>query len=74
MKRNTKWDIIRFLRKNGFKKSETNSYYNSKCNVVFMQDLIFIADNNGDEDAVPISFFAVYGCLIYRNYIKEYIR
>jgi hypothetical protein len=74
MKNSIKSGMIWFLKKNGFEKAETNSYYNDKCNVVFMNDLALISNNHGDNDAVPINFFAIYGCLVYRNYIKKYVR
>lgn len=74
MKNSVKYDIIRFLKKNGFEKAEPNSYYNDKCCVVLMNDLAFIANNCGDNDAVPINFFAIFGCLVYRNYIKKDVR
>jgi len=69
MKNSVRSDIIWFLKKNGFEKAKPNSYHNDKCGVVLMNDLAFITNNHGDSDAVPINFFAIYGCLVYRNYI-----
>jgi hypothetical protein len=66
---------ISFLKRNGFKKMETNSYANDECNVVFEDGKFAVANNEGRAIySNDNSIFWLIGALSYYHYIpKNYI-
>mgnify|MGYP003405904345 CR=1 len=67
--------IIAFLKLNGFKKMESNSYANSNCNVVFENSWITVADNYGQQIAnASESLFWLIGVLTYEGLINKHYK
>lgn len=66
---------ISFLKRNGFKKMEANSYANDECNVVFEDGKFAVANNDGNAIySNDNSIFWLIGVLSYYHYIpKNYI-
>lgn len=62
--------IISLLRKNGFKCMERFSYANDMCGVVFNEDGICIATNEGDE-FVCDDMFQMIGFLTYYGFMNK---
>jgi hypothetical protein len=68
--------IVSFLKKNGFKRMEKNSYANDQCNVVITKTSFEVADNDGCTlYSSNLSLFWLIGTLTYfelinKNYIK----
>lgn len=66
---------IGFLKRNGFKKMEKNSYANENCNVVFEDGRFAVANNDGKAIySNDNSIFWLIGVLSYYDYIpKNYV-
>lgn len=70
---NGKINCIRFLEKNGFTVTDTNSYSNEYCNVVFDDtgQSMTIADNEGNEHFSVPNIYLLIGFLTYYNWISR---
>ena len=66
----SKKEIIPFLKKNGFKYIERNSYANEYCGICFTDEGITIADNDGEEYFVS-DMFGMIGVLTYYGFINK---
>jgi hypothetical protein len=65
-------DSIQFLKKNGFKRIESNSYANECCNVVFEDKYTAVADFEGVvEYWKGYSIFWLIGALTYHEFISK---
>ena len=66
--------IIAFLKRNGFKRMEKNSYANELCNVVFQEDGYEVSDNEGNSMySGDVNIYWLIGVLTYYGYMdKEY--
>jgi hypothetical protein len=65
-------DVIKFLKLNGFKKIETNSYANDRCNVVLEKDSYAVANNSGDAMySKDLNIYWLIGVLTYYNYMDK---
>lgn len=65
-------NIRAFLKRNGFKKMEQNHYANDICGVVFEEDSITVADNEGNQTfAFACNFYWLVGFLTYHNYLPQ---
>jgi hypothetical protein len=68
--------VISFLKKNGFKRMEKNSYANDLCNVKYEDagkySCYAIVNNNGDTAYTNnISIYELIGYLTYHNFIDK---
>ena len=71
----TKQPIVRFLKKNGFRRMDKNSYANDLCNVVITKEGYEVADNDGA--VIYNSNHSIYwliGLLTYYKYIDKNYR
>lgn len=67
--------VIDFLKRNGFKRMEKNSYANEMCNVVIQKDHYEVADNEGGTMySQNLQIYWLIGMLTYRGLMsKDYI-
>lgn len=66
--------VVSFLKENGFKTMERNSYANNKCNIVITPDNYEVANNNGDTMySRDLNIYWLIGVLTYYGFIpKDY--
>ena len=65
-------DVIAFLKKNGFKRIEKNSYANNMCNVVISKTGYEVANNNGDTMySENLQIYWLIGMLTYYGFMDK---
>ena len=65
-------DVIEFLKNNGFKKIEKNSYANEVCNIIITPDGYEVANNEGwVRYSNDFNIYWLIGILIYYEYIDK---
>ena len=64
--------VIRFLKNNGFKRVEKNSYANDKCKVEFVEEQYEVSDNEGCAmTSIGLNIYWLVGVLTYYGYIDK---
>jgi len=68
--------IIRFLKRNGFNRMETNSYANGVCNVVEEGNAYYAVSNNAGDTiySKDLNIYWLIGVLIYCGYIDKLVK
>ncbi|CAL67419.1 hypothetical protein [Christiangramia forsetii] len=65
-------DVIKFLKKNGFKNMELGSYANDLCNVVINSNEYEVADNEGNTMySKDHNIYWLIGVLTYYGFIEK---
>lgn len=63
---------IPFLKKNGFKRMERNSYANDRCNVVIHSEYYAVSDNKGNAMySANLNIYWLIGVLTYYGHINK---
>lgn len=67
--------VVQFLKRNGFEKTEPNSYANNMCNIVITDVVYEVADSEGGiMYSNDLNIYWLIGVLTYYGYInKNYV-